>query len=105
MPANVVKVRGTTRFSFQTSILDADVIALAQKITGGFAQAHPDTVQRHSVTKRDSPRLVAVELLTTVGSYGEADGLMRQLCDQIVDQFNGDQRTIVEELATELVPA
>jgi acetamidase/formamidase len=98
------KVRGTTEFSFTTSLSLELIERAVQEVVSRFRAETPITVTADRVYM-DTPRSVCVELVIATSSYAEADEAMRQLCEQIVDRFRGDGASTVDERSTELVPA
>ena len=101
-----LKVRGTTGFSFTTSLRPADVNCVIQEVVDRFAYDHRDTVLEHRVTMDDSLRFITVQLILVTDSYAEADDMMQRLCGQIAARFtSSDEASEVDERATELVPA
>jgi len=100
----VVKVRGTTGFSFVTTLPPAEVKRVIWETVDRFTEDTPGVVDRF--VDQESEHSMRVGLLIEAASFADADEKMQQLCNRIVASFAGpDEPAEVDERATELVPA
>jgi len=99
-----VKVRGTTGFSFTTSLPHYDVARAVEQVVDTFA-ASESLVRARNVEVTDG-ETIRVDLVLGTSSFGEADDTMVRLCEAIVQRFDApDGQLVVRQEETELVPA
>jgi len=99
-----VKVRGTTEFSFVTSLSPVKVKEAIEETVDHFAEDTAGVFDRF--VDQESDRSIRVGLLIEAASFAEADDKMQQLCRLIVHRFaKPGEPAELDERATEFVPA